>query len=142
MPRKKSDQDNSGIKVGNITGVSGNVNIAGRDITTHQTTSGLSEADVKRLFDHLYGVIESRADTSVSDKDDLKAEIDEIQSKVTEAIQENKEVEESFLSRRFRNIARVAPDVLDVAVATLGNPLAGLGVAIKKIAEKAKEETA
>jgi hypothetical protein len=26
-------------------------------------------------------------------------------------------------------------------VATLGNPLAGLGVAAKKIAEKAKEET-
>ena len=35
----------------------------------------------------------------------------------------------------------MAPDVLDVIVATLGNPLAGLGVAAKKIAEKAKEET-
>jgi len=34
-----------------------------------------------------------------------------------------------------------APDVLDVVVATLANPLAGLGVAVKKIAEKAKEET-
>jgi hypothetical protein len=31
--------------------------------------------------------------------------------------------------------------VLDVIVATLENPLAGLGVAFKKIAEKAKEET-
>ncbi len=36
----------------------------------------------------------------------------------------------------------MAPDILDVVVATLGNPLAGIGVAIKKIAEKAKEETA
>jgi hypothetical protein len=35
----------------------------------------------------------------------------------------------------------MAPDVLDVVVATLGNPLAGLGVAVKKIAEKAKQET-
>jgi hypothetical protein len=47
---------------------------------------------------------------------------------------------EGFLSRRFRNIARLAPDVLDL-VAMLANPLAGLGVAVKKIAEKAKEET-
>ena len=43
--------------------------------------------------------------------------------------------------KRFCNIARMAPDVLDVIVATLGNPLAGLGVAVKKIAERAKEET-
>jgi hypothetical protein len=50
-------------------------------------------------------------------------------------------MDEGFLARRFRNIARMAPDVLDVVVATLGNPLAGLGVAVKKIAEKAKEET-
>jgi len=35
----------------------------------------------------------------------------------------------------------MAPDLLDVVVITLTNPLAGLGVAVKKIAEKAKEET-
>ena len=50
-------------------------------------------------------------------------------------------LDEGFLSRRFRNFARMAPDVLDVIVATLRNSLAGLGVAVKKIAEKAKEET-
>jgi hypothetical protein len=67
--------------------------------------------------------------------------VKEIQSTVTEAAQKNEKIDESFLSRRFRNIARMAPDLLDVVVATLGNPLAGLGVAVKKIAEKAKEET-
>jgi hypothetical protein len=50
-------------------------------------------------------------------------------------------VDEGFLSRRFRNIARMAPDVVDLVVAILTNPLAGLGVAVKKIAEKTKEET-
>ena len=141
MAHKKQDQENSGIKVGNISGVSGNVNIAGRDITTHQTAGGLSVTEIKQLFEQLYTAIESNTKTSPADNEDLKAEVEEIQSKVTEAVQENKQVEESFLSRRFRNIARVAPDVLDVVVATLGNPLAGLGVAVKKIAEKAKEDT-
>ena len=48
-------------------------------------------------------------------------------------------MEKGFLARSFHNIARMAPDV---AVATLANPLAGLGVAVKKIAEKAKEDSA
>jgi hypothetical protein len=71
----------------------------------------------------------------------LKAELQVIQSTVAEAAQKNEKVDEGFLSRRFRNIARMAPDVLDLVVATLANPLAGLGVTVKKLAEKAKEET-
>ncbi len=65
----------------------------------------------------------------------------EIQATVTQAAQNNEKVEERFFSRRFRNIARIAPDILDVVMATFWNPLAGLGVAVKKIAETAKEET-
>ena len=142
MPKKKSTASKeTNIKVGNLSGVSGNINIAGGNITTHQTTSGLSAAEIKGLFDQLYNAIETNAKASPADKEDLKAEVEEIQTTVTEAVQKNEKVEESFLSRRFRNIARVAPDVLDVIVATLGSPLAGLGVAVKKIAEKAKEET-
>jgi hypothetical protein len=141
MPRKKNTTPNeTNIKVGNISEVSGTINIAGENITTHQTTSGLSATEIKQLFDSLYSAIELNEKISPADKEDLKAEVEEIQSTVTEAVQKNEKVEESFLSRRFRNIARVAPDVLDVVVATLANPLAGLGVAIKKIAEKVKEE--
>jgi hypothetical protein len=69
------------------------------------------------------------------------AEKGDLKSVVNEAAKRNVKVNAGFLSRRFRNIARMAPDVLDVVVATLGNPLAGLGVAVKKIAENAKEET-
>jgi len=138
--KKNKDEKNVDIKIGDISGVSGEVNIAGGNITTHQTTSGLSAAEIKGLFDQIYSAIEARPETPAADKEDLKAEVEEIQTTVTEATQNNEEVEENFLSRRFRNIARMAPDVLDVVVATLASPLAGLGVAVKKIAEKAKEE--
>jgi len=142
MPKKKrSSNKQTNIKMGNLANISGNVNVAGGNITTHQTTTGLSAADIKQLFDQLYTVIEANKKVSPTIKEDLKAEVKEIQSTVTEAAQKNEKVDEGFLSRRFRNIARMAPDVLDVVVATLGNPLAGLGVAVKKIAEKAKEET-
>ncbi len=139
--KKRASGKQTSVRAGNISDISGNVNVAGGNISTHQTTTGLSVAEIKQLFDQLYTAIDSHAETPSADKEDLKAEVKEIQSTVTEAAQKNEKVDEGFLLHRFRNIARMAPDVLDVVVATLGNPLAGLGVAVKKIAEKAKEET-
>jgi hypothetical protein len=117
------------------------VNIAGETITTHHTALGMSVEEIKQLFDRLYAAIDAHAQASPADKEDIKAEVKEIQATVTRAAAKDENVDEGFLSRRFRNIARMAPDLLDIVVATLGNPLAGLGVTVKKIAEKAKEET-
>ena len=147
MPNKKGEGNKrTNIKVGDISEISGNVNIAGGNITTHQTTTGLSAAELKQLFDGLYAKIETRPETPTADKEDLKAEVKEIQSVVTDAAKKNEKVPDGFLSRRFRNIARIAPDVLDMTVAAVGHPAfghpsLGLGAAVKKIAEKAKEET-
>lgn len=141
MPKRRSaSKKETSVRVGNISEVSGKVNIAGGDVTTHETTTGLSKAEIDLLFDKLYSVIETKTASSPSKKDDLKAEVEEIQTAVKDAVKKNEHVDEGFLARRFRNIARMAPDVLDVIVATLANPLAGLGVAINKIADKAKEE--
>ena len=137
--KRKSDESTN-IEVGDISDTSGTVNLAGRDIVTHHTASGLSAAEIKQLFDQIYSRIEMRANTSTADREDLKATVEEIQQTVTTAVQKNEQVDEGFLKRRFRNIARMAPDILDVVVAALANPLTGLGMAAKKIAEKAKEE--
>jgi hypothetical protein len=134
--KKRTIKKQPTIRIGNISGVRGNVNIAGGDISTQQTI-GLSRAEIDRLFDPLYTAIENRAETSPSEKADLKVEVKEIQSAITEAVQNNEKVNEAFLLRRFRNIARMAPDILDVVIATLDSPLVGLGVAVKKIVEKA-----
>lgn len=141
MTKKKSESGKqTTVRVGNISDVSGTVNVAGGNITTHHTTTGLSAAEIGQLFDQVYTRIEARPGTSAADKEDLKAEVKEIQITITEAAQKNKELDEGFLSRRFRNIARMAPDIVDVIAATLANPLAGLGAIVKRIAHKAKEE--
>ena len=142
MPKKQPvSNKQTSVRVGKISDISGSVNVAGGDITTHHTVSGLNATEIKQLFDGLYAEIDHRANTSTADKEDLKTDVKEIQTAVAQAAQKNEKVDEGFVSRRFRNIARMAPDVLDVVVAILGNPLAGLGVAAKKIAEKAKQET-
>lgn len=107
MPKKKTASQVN-VKVGNISGTSGDVNIAGGDITTNKTTNGLSVEDLKQLFDQLYTSIEVNAKTSPADKEDLKAEVKEMQFTVTEAAQKNETIDEGFLSRHFRNIARMA----------------------------------
>jgi len=138
--KKRANSKQVDIKVGNVSDVSWTINIAGGNIDIRQTNNSLSAAEIKQLFEQLYADIEIRNEISSADKEDLKAEVNEIQSTVTEAAQKNEKVDEGFLSRRFRNIARMTPDVLDVVVATLSNPLMGFGVAVRKIAEKAKED--
>ena len=142
MKRKRAEaKPSTSLRVGNISDISGTVNIAGGNITTHQTSNGLSAAEIEQLFNGLYRELDRRADLPSADKEDLTVDVKEIQTAVTEAAQSDKKIDEGFLSRRFRNMARMAPDLLDVVVATLTNPLAGLGVAVKKIADKAKEDT-
>jgi hypothetical protein len=115
MPKKKpTSNKRTSARVGNISDVSGTVNVAGANITTYHAVTGLSAAEIKQLFDALYSNIDARANTSLADKEDIKAEVKEIQSSITATAQKNEKVDEAFLSRRFRNIARMAPDVLAV----------------------------
>ncbi len=142
MPGKKpSGNKDVEINIGDISGTSGNVNVAGGNITNQEFSAGVSAAELNRLFDQVYAAIDARLKSSPSQQDDLKAEVHEIQAAVTDASNKKQQLDEGFLARHFRNIARMAPDILDVVVATLANPLAGLGVAARKIAAKAKDET-
>jgi hypothetical protein len=137
--KANADSQQNRVSIGNISNITGNLNIAGGNIETHQT-SGLSVAEIKQLFDGLYTQIEARENTPPNVKEGLKADVEEIQEKVDQAVEKKEKLEESFFLRRFKSIARMAPEILDVVVATLVNPLGGLGVAVAKIAQKAKGE--
>ena len=117
--------------------IGGSVKVEGGDFVGRDQykTTGLSAAEVARLFEQLYAAIESRPDTSPTDKADLKAEVQELQAEVAKG----DEADEDFLARRLRNIQRMAPDILEVALATLANPAVGFGLAVKKVAQRMKE---
>jgi hypothetical protein len=138
MARKKSaNKKQPTVRVGDISDISGNVNVAAGNINAHHMTVGAQET--RTVFLDIYRDIDG-LDTSSASKEDMKAEVKEIETAVTEAARKNEKVDEGFIARRFRNLARMAPDMLDVIAAMLASPLAGLGVAAKKIAEKAREE--
>ena len=65
------------VRVGNISDVSGNVNVAGGDITTHHTVTGLSAEQIRKLFLDIYRDIDGLSAVSPANKDDLKLDIGE-----------------------------------------------------------------
>ena len=139
----KVSANNNSNAIGNISiggGLTGNLVVGNNNQVSNTINQGLSAADIKQLFDSVNTKIDALPQLNQAVKEDAKAEIKDIQENITEAVTNKGNLDESFLTRRFRSIARMAPDILDVIVATIANPLGGVGVAVKKIADKAKEE--
>lgn len=86
----------------------------------------------QNIFAPIYQAIQNTP-LAPQDKGDLKAEVEEIE---TEIVKADAEIDESALSRHLRNIQRIAPDILDVVLATMANPAAGFGMVAKKVAGK------
>lgn len=119
---------NGGMVLGDIEG---NINIVGHD---DNSRLGLGGKEVKKLFDALFVKIDQQPTLNEDEKTDLKAEIKELRDELAK----NDQADESFLMRRLRNIGRMAPDILEVTLATITDPIAGFGLIAKKIAEKTR----
>ena len=99
------------------------------------TGNGNVVGTVHNAFQPIYRAVED-SHLPAAEKADLKAEVQEMESEV----KKGDAADESFLARRLRNIQRMSPEILDVALTTFANPIAGLGMVAKKVAEKMKEE--
>ena len=129
-----SNADQPNIYIGgNVQGnvVIGGGNTVNRDVSTQ---TGLSGDEVKELFELLFAKIDNQPNVTQADKADIKQEIEEVRQELSKGEQAN----ESFLIRRLRNIGRMAPEILEVTLATITNPIAGFGLIAKKVAKKAK----
>jgi hypothetical protein len=132
-------EKDSNISIGSISNSSGGqVNIAAGNIYQENNFSdnnyGSDSQDVIKLFDHIFAQIDVKHNLSSQMKADLKADVKDIQQE----IKKGKKADNEFIARRLRNIKRMAPEILEVVVATIVNPVFGLSVAAKKVAEKIK----
>lgn len=87
------------------------------------------------LFETIYQVVEKQQELAPAEKEDVKAELQEIQTALEES-----HPDETFIVRRFRNIKRMAPEIVEVAFETLKNPVGGVAEVIKRISKKMAEE--
>lgn len=109
----------------------GNQFIAGR---VHNTQNILD----KEIQEKLDAVLE-KINANPAFEKDARAELQEETRKLFKELDKKDQAEESVLKKRFENIRRMAPDILDVIIASISGPASGFGMVAKKIAEKIKE---
>lgn len=91
---------------------------------------------IARAFADFYQAVARRPDLPPREKEDVQAELEEVE----EELKKGEGANEGFIQRRLRNVQRMAPDIYDVVITTFSNPIAGLGMVAKKIAEKMKRD--
>ena len=114
--------------------IGGNVQGSNVVIGSHNTVSN-QNINVAPLFQTIYHFVDAHPKLQAGKKQDAKEELKEIET----ALEEPKP-DENFITRRFRNLNRMAPEIVEVAFETLKNPLGGVAEVIKRIAKKMAED--
>ena len=132
--RIKGDQN---ILSGNVSG-GGIVFQGGRhkNITINQST-GPGSDEIAALFSNIYKHIEARPPDPNIDKEEIMETVQKIQE---EAAQGEKDANENKLTRWMDTLNKIAPDVIDVALASLGGPVSGITAVLKKIADRTRQQ--
>jgi hypothetical protein len=131
----KSKKRNSGIRAGdNSVVIGGNVNGSNIVVGNNNVVSNKS-IHLSSSFQTIYHYVETHPKLQPSKKQDAKEELEEIQIAL-----EQPKPDENFLTRRFRNLERMAPDIVDVAFETLKNPVTGVATIIQKVAKRMADE--
>ncbi len=131
------NEKNKGVSVsigGNVTdsqviASSGNINI-----TSNQTNN--SQNLIRQEFKVVYKKIEERDPVSNVDKSEVVSIVKNIEAEVSG---EN-EVNPTKLEGWLRFLGEMAPDILDVVIKTLTNPLLGISETAHKIAARASKQ--
>jgi hypothetical protein len=112
---------------GNVQG--SNVIMGNSNVVSNQSIN------IAPLFEKIYRFVDTHPKLQPSKKQDAKDELKEIET----ALEEPKP-DENFLARRFRNLKRMAPEIVEIAFETLMNPVGGVADVVKRIAKKMTEE--
>ena len=135
MSKKKKNLPSINIEGENVVGsidASGHAKVDVTQSSIHKT----DDANFERLFELLEEKIKARpADPNV-DKGEIQAQVNQIKAEAAQGEKANP----NKLERWIRNLAGMAPDVVDVMVASLGGPISGITAVIQKIAARVKAE--
>lgn len=98
-------------------------------------SNGLTAAEIAQLFDEVFRQIEQQ-NISETHKQEIRETVELIQDEVSKG----EKASEKALTAFFRSLQKMAPDILDVALAATANPMLAASVIAKKVAEKIKAD--
>ncbi|MBI3168628.1 MAG: hypothetical protein HYZ22_09130 [Chloroflexi bacterium] len=128
-------QKKNGLNAGDNSVVIGGSVQGSNIVIGNKNTVSNSSVNIAPLFDEIYKKLDVKKDLKPQEKEDVYADLKEVQKEL-----EKPEPNETFLARRFRNIKRMAPDIADIALETLKNPISGVVEVIKKVTKKMGED--
>jgi hypothetical protein len=135
MANKRSPKSSGGVNI------KGNVNTSGGDIAVNIEKGDVHQnidstiLQIDELFDHVYKNIDTNTGIPLKDKEAIKVSVDEIKQESIKGADRN----EGFIETRLQNIGKMAPDILEIVLKTIANPMIGLATLAQKIQEKATE---
>ena len=116
--------------------ISGGVIVQGRRANVAvQQSGGINEEQLSLVFEKLYQAIQARPDDPNVDKE----EINETVQKIEQEVKKGDRANDSKLKRWMENLNKMAPDIVDIIIASLGGPVSGLTAVLKKVAERARQ---
>lgn len=116
--------------------ISGGVIVQGRGANVAvEQSRGINEEQLSLVFEKMYQAIQSRPDDPNIDKEELSETVQRIEQEVKKGDQAN----DSKLKRWMESLNKMAPDIVDVILASLGGPVSGLTAVLKKVAEHAHQ---
>jgi hypothetical protein len=129
----KSKKSESQITQGGIN-IKGNAtinsrNVAGRD---NVDKSVKNTTNINVSFAPVYHAL--KKNTTIAPK--TKKVIEETVKEIEQEAGKGETAKVSFIQKRLENIEKMAPDIADVVIATMQNPLAGISVALRKVLAK------
>jgi hypothetical protein len=140
-PHSKTQNDVSGVPESSSATYIEHIDIVQQVIEAHRINgnvsqhTGLKRSEVTKLFKAIYDDIERRPSTTPAEKKTLTKTVKEIEENIS-----SQKPSKKFLEERFHNLGKMAPDILEVALAALANPATGLKVLAEKIAAKVKSD--
>jgi len=133
VTRKKKPEIGDVIRIQNVG--AGSAVAAGRGAKASVINNESLSAIVEWMA-QLNKKVDSLPDISRAEKEDIKQQVE----KIGDEAQKGSKVEVGRLEKLINTISVMAPDIFDVVIASLASPLAGIGLVIKKIGDKAKLE--
>ena len=116
--------------------ISGGVIVQGRGANVAvQQNAGINEEQLSLVFEKMYQAIQSRPDDPNIDKEEINETVQRIEQEVKKGDQAN----DSKMERWMESLNKMAPDIVDVILASLGGPVSGLTAVMKKVAEHARQ---
>ncbi|MBL8093361.1 MAG: hypothetical protein JNL73_04275 [Anaerolineales bacterium] len=119
------------ISVGNISGSSGVAIGRGAQATV---TTGANATDLVAVFAAVYQSIQARPADPAVDKDEIVETVQRIEKEAAKGDQ----AEAGKLERWVKNVAGMAPDILEVMAAAFAGPVSAAGTILKKVIERAR----